>query len=108
MPRDDEGISIAKELNDKNALAIALQFAANLAANERDPAEVDRMASELIELSTRHNLAYWPPLADIYRGWARSASGDTAKGIPGDRVRNKRPSGKRRDAGDAASSDAKG
>src|SRR6516162_9515972 len=79
----DEGISIAKKLNDKNALAIALQFAANLAANERDPAEVDRMASELIELSTRHNLAYWPPLADIYRGWARSASGDTAKGIPG-------------------------
>jgi predicted ATPase len=83
LPRDDEGISIAKELNDKNALAIALQYAANLAANERNPAEVDRVASELIELSTRHNLAHWPPLADIYRGWARSASGDTAKGIPG-------------------------
>jgi len=79
----DEGISIAKELNDKNALSIALQFAANLAANERNLAEVDRLASELIELSTRHNLAHWPPLADIYRGWARSASGDTAKGIPG-------------------------
>jgi hypothetical protein len=79
----DEGISVAKELNDKNALTLALQFAANLAANERDPAEVDRVASELIELSTRHNLAHWPPLADIYRGWARSASGGTAKGIPG-------------------------
>jgi len=64
-------------------IAIALQYAANLAANERNPAEVDRVASELIELSTRHNLAHWPPLADVYPGWARSASGDTAKGILG-------------------------
>jgi|SRR5271165_130359 len=79
----DEGISVAKELNDKNSLAIALSYAANLAVNERNPAEVDRLASDLIELSTRHNFAYWLPLADIYRAWARSASGDTAKGIPG-------------------------
>ena len=78
----DEGISVAKELNDKNSLAIALYFACNLAANERNPSEVDRVASDLIELSTRHNFAHWLPLANIYRGWARSASGDTAEGIP--------------------------
>jgi hypothetical protein len=65
----DEGISVAKELNDKNSLAIALNFAANLAANERNPAQVDRVASELLELSTRHNFAHWLPLAEIYRGW---------------------------------------
>jgi len=42
---------------------------------------VDRLASDLIELSTRQNLAHWLPLANIYRGWARSASGATAEGI---------------------------
>ena len=28
------------------------------------------------------NFAHWLHLANIHRGWARSASGDTAKGIP--------------------------
>jgi predicted ATPase len=40
------------------------------------------LASDLIELSTRHNFAFWLALGAIYRGWARSASGDTAEGIP--------------------------
>jgi predicted ATPase len=78
----DEGISIAKELKDWNALALALNWAAVLATYERDPAEADRFASELIELSTRHNFVYWLATGQISRGWARSASGDTAKGIP--------------------------
>src|SRR5215475_14283682 len=77
-----EGISAAKELNDKNSLAIALNFAAQLASNEGNSTEVDRLASDLIEFSTRHNFVYWGALGAIYRGWARSASGDTAKGIP--------------------------
>jgi len=76
-----EGISLAKELNDKNSLAIALNFAASLAANECNPAEVDRLSSDLVELSTRHNFAFWLALGAIWRGWARSASGDTAEGI---------------------------
>jgi serine/threonine protein kinase/tetratricopeptide (TPR) repeat protein len=78
----DEGISIAKELKDWNALAVALNWAAHLARNERDPAEADRFASELIELSTRHNFVYWLALGESCRGWARSVSGDTTKGIP--------------------------
>jgi predicted ATPase len=78
----DEGISIAKELNDTNALALALNWAAGLAANERNLVEVDRLATDLIELSTRHNFAFWPAQGAIYRGWARSASGNTAEGIP--------------------------
>jgi adenylate cyclase len=44
---------------------------------------VDRLASDLIELSTRHNFVYWGALGAIYRGWARSASGDIVKGIRG-------------------------
>jgi hypothetical protein len=78
----DEGISVAKELNNKNSLALALWSAANFAANERNPAEVDRLATEIIELSTRHNFPHWLALGAIYRGWARSASDDTVEGIP--------------------------
>jgi hypothetical protein len=36
---------------------------------ERNSAEVDRLASELIELSTRHNFALTPPKA--FRGSSR-------------------------------------
>ena len=71
----DEAISIAKELKDMNSLAIALSFAAALAYFERNPAEVDRFVSELIELSTRHNFVLWLAHAESYRGWARSAFG---------------------------------
>jgi predicted ATPase len=78
----DEAISLAKELNDMNALAFALSWAANLALYERDPAEADRLASDLIELSTRHDFVYWLALGAIHRGSARSVSGDTAEGIP--------------------------
>jgi tetratricopeptide (TPR) repeat protein len=78
----DEAISLARELKDTHALANALNWAAVLATCERDSAEADRFASELIELSTRHNFVYWLAKGQIFRGWARSVSGDTAKGIP--------------------------
>ena len=65
-----------------NSLAQALNWAANLAHLERDPAEVERLASEMIELSTRHNFVWWLAQAESYRGWALSASGNPAEGIP--------------------------
>jgi Anaphase-promoting complex subunit 5 len=77
-----EAISIAKELKDMNALALALSWAAGLGYVERNPAEVDRLASDLIELCTRHNFAFWLAVGANFRGWARSASGNTAEGIP--------------------------
>src|SRR5262249_8172615 len=76
-----EAISLAKKLNDMNALAIALGMAMSLAATERNPAEVARFASDLIELSTRHNFVSWLAVGGILRGLARRASGDTAPGI---------------------------
>jgi predicted ATPase len=33
-------------------------------------------------LSTRHNFSYWLAIGTILCGWARSASGDTAEGLP--------------------------
>jgi predicted ATPase len=62
-------------------LAQVLNFATLFAQLEGNPAEVDRLASDLIELSTRDSLAYWLAAAAIFRGWARSASGDTDEGI---------------------------
>ena len=76
-----EAISLAKELNDMPALANALNWAVILGYYERNPAEVERLASDLIELSTRHHFAYWLARGTIYRGWARSTSGDVAEGI---------------------------
>jgi predicted ATPase len=78
----DEAISLAKELKDMHALAMALAWTAGLCRCERNPAEVDRLASELIELSTRHNFVHWLANGAIWRGWARSASGDAVEGIP--------------------------
>ena len=60
---------------------MALYWAAFLAHCEHSPAGVERYASKMIELSTRHNFATWLPHADVLRGWARSASGDTAEGM---------------------------
>ena len=76
-----EAIPLAKELNDMPALAVALFFAAYLAHFEGARAEVERFASDLIELSTRQNFAIWLPIGAVLRGWARSASGDTDQGI---------------------------
>ena len=69
-----EAIPLAKELNDMPALAVSLYFAGHLAHLEGNRAEVERVASELIELSTRQNFAIWLPVGAVLRGWARSAS----------------------------------
>ena len=74
-------ISLAKELNDMHALTHSLWNAGFLAHFERNPIQVERCASELIELSTRQNFASWLAGAKVVRGWARSVSGDTAEGI---------------------------
>jgi len=78
----DDAISLAKELKDMTALGFALSWAASLGCTEGNPAEVDRLASDLIELCTRHNFVHWLAIGAIYRGWARSASGDTELGVP--------------------------
>ena len=70
-----------------------------LAYHERNPAEVERLASDLIELSTRHQFCVLAGAGDILRGWARSASGDTAEGISWIEDGIERLSGNRCDAG---------
>jgi hypothetical protein len=65
-----------------HGLAFALARAAGLGHAKREPARVDCLASELIELSTRHNFVYWRAIGIIWRGWARSALGDTVVSFP--------------------------
>jgi tetratricopeptide (TPR) repeat protein len=76
-----EAISLAKEANDMHALALALWHTGRLVHCERNPAEAERIAADLIELSTRHNFSYFLPGAAVLRGWARSTSGDISQGI---------------------------
>jgi predicted ATPase len=76
-----EAISLAKKLNDMYGLAQALFFACWHAQLARHPGEVERLASDLTELSTRQSFAFWLAGGEVLRGWARSACGETAEGI---------------------------
>ena len=76
-----EAISLAKELSDMHGLALALSFAAMLDYFEGNSAELERLGSELIELSTRQHFAHWLAVGAVYRGSARSASGDAVEGL---------------------------
>ena len=80
-----------------HALANALNWAAILGQAERNPAEVERLASDIIELSTHQNFAFWLAQGAILRGWARSASGETVEGISWieDGIRDYRATGSR-------------
>jgi serine/threonine protein kinase len=81
QPNIVEAISLAKELKDMHGLTSTIYYAASIAYHERNPSEVERLASDVIELSTRHHFAHWLALGSILSGWARSASGDTVEGV---------------------------
>ena len=76
-----EAIALAKELNDMHGLAVALHLAASLAYYERNAAELELLASDLIELATRHGFAHWLAVGEVFRGWTLSVSGNTSEGL---------------------------
>jgi hypothetical protein len=76
-----DAISLAKELNDMPALTAAIFNSAILSHYERDASEAERLASNVMELATRHNFAFWMAIGSILRGWARSALGRAVEGI---------------------------
>jgi predicted ATPase len=78
----EEAIVLARELNSMAALGLALYWAGFLAHFEGNHAEAERLASDLIELSTRQAFINWLPGGVVLRGWARSARGKLAEGIP--------------------------
>jgi tetratricopeptide (TPR) repeat protein len=76
-----EAMSLANELNDAHGIALLLFWTAVLAHLDHKPGEVKRLASDLIELSTRQNFEFWLAAGAVLHGWARSASGETAEAI---------------------------
>jgi tetratricopeptide (TPR) repeat protein len=77
----EEAIAIAKELRVGHGLAVALYFAAQLGYVERSRADVERLASELIEVATRHSIVHFRALGTALLGWARSTAGRTVEGL---------------------------
>ena len=103
----EETISVERELNDIHGLAVALTFASILAYFERSPAEVERLASDVIELSTRQfrvlvGCGSHPPRLGTQR-FGRHGSRHRV-----DRERNTRLPGNRLDAMHAILSSTKG
>jgi hypothetical protein len=88
----NEAISLAEKLNDRHALAVAIFWSAVLGYYERNPAEVERRASDLVELATRQRFRYWRACGAILRGWACSASGEGDRGL----MQRHEPAGTRR------------
>ena len=78
-----EALPLAKQPGDTHMLAGALHFAAMLGQLERNPTEVERVVSDLMELSTRHHFALWLSGGAILAGWARSARGSPTEGLAG-------------------------
>jgi serine/threonine protein kinase/tetratricopeptide (TPR) repeat protein len=76
-----EAVSLAKELNDMPALSNAVFNSGILSHYERNVSEAARFASDVIELSTRYNFAFWLTIGSILLGWAHSASGETVESI---------------------------
>jgi tetratricopeptide (TPR) repeat protein len=77
----EEALLIARQLNEHHGLAVALVFAAGHGYAERNPADVERLASELIELCTRQNIVHFRALGTALLGWVRSTAGRTAEGL---------------------------
>ena len=77
----EEAVSLAKELNDMHSLAVVLYCAAALGHWKQEPIEVERLGSELMNLATREGFAFWLAGGKILRGWAKSASGNSAEAL---------------------------
>jgi predicted ATPase len=92
-----EAVSLARDLGDVHGLAVALYFGAILSQMDRDPPQVERMVSELIEVSNRHGFAHFAHLGTALHGWARGMSGDIAQALPSidDAIENLEASGGR-------------
>jgi tetratricopeptide (TPR) repeat protein len=76
-----EAIAAARESRDAHGLAVALFHATVLGYRERNLADVERLGSELIELSTRQNFAHFLAVGTVLLGWARAVAGNTAQGL---------------------------
>jgi predicted ATPase len=73
-----EMLRSAEELDHPFTLAIALQAAAWVQYQLRDPAESGRFAQRLIDLAEQRNFPFYRCYGLMFRGWARALQGDAA------------------------------
>jgi hypothetical protein len=82
LSRNDSGSDIISEGAKGYArVSRCTELCSDSQYRQRNPAEVERLATDLIELSTRHNFAHYLAMGAVLRGWARSVSGDAAEGV---------------------------
>jgi hypothetical protein len=72
---------LAKELNDMQGSVFVLYVMGHIAHFAENASEVERLASEMMELSTRKSVGTWLPHGRVLRGWARTVSGSIAEGL---------------------------
>jgi predicted ATPase len=76
-----EAISQAKRIGHFNSIAYSLCFVSLLIMVRRDIETLRRTASELMQLSERHNASYWALWARPMLGWIKAQDGDVESGI---------------------------
>ena len=77
----EEAISLAKELKDEHALTVAWVGRWVSRKSKTILLKWSAWPRLIVEVSTRDNFAQRLAEGAIYRGWARSASGDTRQGV---------------------------
>jgi class 3 adenylate cyclase len=78
----EDGISLARHLNNPHALAWALIILAQAACHWKNPAIVLKATKEALPICSTHGLPQWLALANFSIGWALTRSGDGSHGIP--------------------------
>lgn len=81
LARSRAALALAEELNHPFMLAIAHAYAAMLHQFRDEPTAVRTRAEAAAALCDRYGVVYYRAMAEILRGWARAAAGESAHGI---------------------------
>jgi predicted ATPase len=81
VKRNEEALTLAKELSHPYSLAVALDFAAWLYQLFRDRRATQERADAAVALSTEHDFPFWTLMGMILRGWTLSQGDQMGTGI---------------------------
>ena len=81
LARNNEALSLARELAEPHGLAHAYYFAAMLHILRREDKRVLELADDAIAVSKKHGLVMYEGFAMIARGWALAEQGQQQEGI---------------------------
>ena len=81
LQASDRSVALARQMGHASSLACAINYRLAGFALQRDASRTLKMAEECIRQSQEERLAFWEPVARIYRGSALCALGETAQSI---------------------------